>query len=270
MFWIVLVILIVGLLSLLFFIKNKSWWIVCFKVLIVYTLITIVRTFIFDVFRVSSNSMENTLTKGDIILVNKLIYGPSIPLTIKSFLITEKNNNRFAGINQPERGDIVTFIRNNTIMVKRMIAIENDSIESLESGIYVNGKENDNKFAKRVFDVRINGSQLQEIRASSKFDFQVIKPAVSEVDSLYRLNLTTAEIHCLQNYNYPIIRSNINEISERVSRGGVYFVGDNRSFSTDSRTFGSVDKNNIIGKVNYVLYRPREKKFWDRFFCFVN
>ncbi|MBB2950158.1 MULTISPECIES: signal peptidase I [Sphingobacterium] len=228
------------------------------------------RTFLLDVFRVSSNSMENTLTKGDIILVNKLAYGPSIPASLKRYLIFGQVGERFLGFYQPKRDDVVTFIRNNTIMVKRMIAVENDSVDNFKSGIYVNGKENNNKFVKRVYNVQIENSQLNRIKSSSKFDFQTIRPAIPGVYSFYKLNLTPDEINLLTLQNFQFELDSVSELSERVSRGGVYFVGDNRNFSTDSRTFGSVSRNNIIGKVNYVLYRPTEKKFWDRFLCRIN
>jgi len=84
-----------------------------------------IKFFVLDILQVSGSSMERTIHNESVIAVNRLAYGISIPFT--SSLIVQWN--------QPKRDDIIIYLYNNKIVVKRCIAISGDSLDySAESG----------------------------------------------------------------------------------------------------------------------------------------
>jgi signal peptidase I len=91
-----------------------------------------IRTFIVQAFKIPSGSMEPTLLIGDHILVSKFIYGFSIPYIDEKFLQFKK----------PARGDVVVFIYpadESKDFIKRVIAVEGDTVEIRQKKIYLNG-----------------------------------------------------------------------------------------------------------------------------------
>jgi len=91
----------------------------------------VVRAFIVEPFKIPTGSMRMTLLEGDIILVNKFIYGAKIPFTYL----------RLPALKQPKRGDVVVFIypedpKKNYI--KRLVAVEGETVEIKNGNIYVN------------------------------------------------------------------------------------------------------------------------------------
>lgn len=92
----------------------------------------IIRAYVIQAFKIPSGSMIPTLLVGDHILVNKFIYGTTIPFTDKRVLVFKK----------PERGDIIVFKypeNPKKDFIKRVIATEGDKIESRNKVICVNG-----------------------------------------------------------------------------------------------------------------------------------
>ncbi len=126
----------------------------------------ILRTGFFEVFLVPSNSMENTIMPGDVILASKLTYGPRMPysvyeipwLNLGYFLFTSKENrmeadvwdyNRLKGIGKVKLNDIVVFNgpfggKNSTVLVKRCKGLPGDTIAVRNGNLLVNGQEEKN------------------------------------------------------------------------------------------------------------------------------
>jgi signal peptidase I len=125
--------------------KWEYWWQEWIKpVLIAVALAFFVRTFFVQPFKIPSNSMYPTLKPGDRIFVNKLLYGPRIPLT----------DIRIPGIRGPQLGDIVVFtspVERKKYLVKRYIAGEGESVEIKEGELYVDGKKADANPFKNMF-----------------------------------------------------------------------------------------------------------------------
>jgi len=95
-----------------------------------------IRTFIVQAFKIPSGSMKPTLQIGDHILVNKFLYGVKIPF-VRSTLIP---------IGNPKRGDIIVFIYpedRSKDFIKRVIAVEGDTVEIQNKKILLNGKPRD-------------------------------------------------------------------------------------------------------------------------------
>ena len=99
-----------------------------------------IRTFVVQAFKIPSGSMEPTLLIGDHILVNKFIYGFSIPFIDKKFLPFKK----------PGRGDVVVFIYpsdESKDFIKRVIAVGGDTVEVRRKKIFINGRPVDDPHA---------------------------------------------------------------------------------------------------------------------------
>jgi signal peptidase I len=91
-----------------------------------------IRTFVVQAFKIPSGSMEPTLLVGDHILVNKFIFGLSIPFTGKKIF----------QFTQPQRGDVIVFIYpvdESKDFIKRVIGLEGDTIEIRDKKILING-----------------------------------------------------------------------------------------------------------------------------------
>ena len=120
--------------------------------LIIFIVAIIVRTFIFEPFAIRSASMDAALLPGDKIIINKLVYGPRFPHSLKGLpwlnrLISnnsQKDTNnkyrRLRGFNTVQRNDIIVFNQPvyNDILVKRCIALPGDSIRMINGLLYVN------------------------------------------------------------------------------------------------------------------------------------
>jgi signal peptidase I len=108
----------------------------------------LIRTFIVQAFKIPSGSMIPTLLIGDHILVNKFLYGTTIPFSDKKILIFK----------HPEKGDIIVFKypRNpDKDFIKRVMATEGDVIEEKNKVIYLNGKALSEPYIQHV-DTRLN------------------------------------------------------------------------------------------------------------------
>ena len=118
-----------------------------------------VRVFVFDIYKIPSASMENTLYPGDVILVNKLQYGPKLPrspfeiswVNIAFYLndaarkkmgIDWWGYKRFSGISKIKQGDVFVFhmdFSKRTTLVKRCVGLAGDELEIKKGKVYING-----------------------------------------------------------------------------------------------------------------------------------
>src|SRR5437867_9512375 len=105
----------------------------------------VIRTFVVQAFKIPSGSMLPTLQIGDHILVNKFVYGPrfEIPLTQLSL-------GRLPGLRKPRPGDVVVFIwpkDRSKDFIKRVIAVEGQTVEMRNKQVYIDGKPWDDPHA---------------------------------------------------------------------------------------------------------------------------
>ena len=173
------------------------------------------RTAVADWSPVPTSSMEPTIFPGDVVLVNKILLGPAIPFT----------ESRLFSTGEPERGDIITFFPpgKDVQYVKRVIGVPGDRIRTDGFRLYVNDQllpvaemEVDNQKRQITGSEMINGHQ-HRIKVQS--DRQIVQLS--------------------------------DELTVPVAS---YFVmGDYRNNSEDSRFWGVVPEQNIIGKVNRLL-----------------
>jgi signal peptidase I len=150
-------------------------------ILFAFVTILLFRVFAFEPFTIPSSSMERTLLTGDYVLVNKLSYGPRIPMTPLSFPFvhqnlpfTESSNSyldwikipylRLFGSPDVEHNDVIVFnwpmederpVDQRTFYIKRCVGISGDTLELRNGQVYINGIYNDLP-AELQFDYKVS------------------------------------------------------------------------------------------------------------------
>jgi len=183
-------------------------------------IVLILRSFIAEPFRIPSGSMMPTLLVGDFILVNKYTYGVRLPVL----------HTKLVEMNKPERGDIVVFRfpkQPEVDYIKRVVGIPGDRIAYYNKKVYVNGK-----IAKQVSLGSYQGvGQGRNMTGAEHF-----------VE-----DLTGVEHSILVKHGMPSVEGVF------VVPEGQYFVmGDNRDNSNDSRYWGTVPEQNLVGKAFFI------------------
>ena len=182
------------------------------------------RSFLVEPFQIPSGSMIPTLEIGDFILVNKFAYGLRIPVVNKVFIPVEK----------PKRGDVMVFFpphQPETYYIKRVIGLPGDEISYVDHVLTINGK--------------VVPEKLQAM-------FPVGNPQLRLVTETLDGKEFTAYKHLMP--GYLSIRG-----SWKVPEGHYFMMGDNRDSSSDSRAWGFVSEDAIVGKAFAVWMH------WDKF-----
>ncbi|MGA2186628.1 MAG: signal peptidase I [Bryobacteraceae bacterium] len=193
-------------------------------------LLVFLTTTLVQAFVIPTGSMEDTLLIGDHLLVDKLAYGPSG--------IVSRNILPFR---EPQRGDIIVFrypIDIKQTFVKRVIGVPGDHIRIVN---------------KQVFR---NGVKLNEPYVYHKTDYV----------QGYRDNFPSEPETHLEPPGLTMLQNNVVH-GELVVPPGVFFaMGDNRDFSFDSRYWGFVPRDNIIGKplIIYWSYATPTEQLTDQ------
>lgn len=191
----------------------------------VFLIVLFLRSFLVEPFRIPSGSMMPTLLIGDFILVNKFSYGIRLPVL----------NYKIINIGEPQRGDVVVFRypEDPSIpFIKRVVGLPGDHIvyHDANKTFYVNGEP----IAQQVIGV------YQGIGAGSN-----MTGAEDRIE-----NLPQVPHHILV---FPRQIPSPGRYTEMVIPEGQYFVlGDNRDNSKDSRYWGTVPENNLIGKAFFI------------------
>jgi signal peptidase I len=195
------------------------------------------RSVIAEPFRIPSGSMIPTLMIGDFILVNKLSYGVKVPFTDINLFGFDSNPIYLFGKSDPKRGDVIVFKfpRDKSInYIKRVVAIPGDTIEVRNKILYVNDKPQEM--------VEIDGKKyLEEMDDKfKKYNFNF-------------LNAKTGNAQHILQFDRDAFYST--DFEKKTIGPNEYFVmGDNRDYSSDSRFWGTVPRENIKGKAMFVWF----------------
>lgn len=197
----------------------------------VIALVFFLRSFLYEPFKIPSSSMVPTLEIGDLILVNKFTYGIRLPII----------NKKIVELNNPARGDVMVFKYPKDVSldyIKRVIGVPGDKIEYKNKRLSINGKalsyeqlpdylDEEHLTYSKHFRERLGDRQhriLNDERAPSYV--QNPDPFKGRENCSYNLEGFTCTVPA-----------------------GHYFVmGDNRDNSLDSRYWGFVPDENIVGK----------------------
>ncbi len=200
----------------------------------------LIRTFLFEPFKIPSGSMYPTLYVGDYLFVSKYTYGyskHSLPFSLP--LISGR-----IWADMPERGDVVVFKfpqDNKTDFIKRIIGLPGDKVKVQDGRLYINGKvverKNDSDFVIR--DAAGNAERFRQYTEvlPEGFTHRIIEVSDSEGSD--------------------------NTIEVTVPQGSFFVMGDNRDKSNDSRfDVGFVPFENLVGKARFLFFSHNDEGAW--------
>ena len=212
----------------------------------VFFIVLILRSFIFEPFRIPSQSMMPTLWVGDFILVNKFSYGVRLPVL----------NTEIIDSGKPERGDVAVFRypkEPSINYIKRVIGIPGDHIVYNNKVLKVNNKEVPQKFLGRYVG-QGSGTEMNNALYKEE-DLVGVKHKI-----LIRQQAKDFTMH----YNQNLAKGK--SIDFVVPQGQYYVMGDNRDNSNDSRYWGTVPVDNLVGKAFFIWFSwdSGHAFFWNR------
>ncbi|WP_456455786.1 signal peptidase I [Thermovibrio sp.] len=184
-----------------------------------------IRTFIVQSFHIPSGSMIPTLLIGDFILVDKITYH----------------------FRPPERGDVVVFhfpLNESVYYIKRIIGVPGDKVQVIDGKVYINGKpckyQEDGNFTYYENNQRYTGKIYYEFlpRRDGSVKKHMILKTGTEGDNT-------------QVFVVP--------------KGKYFMMGDNRNNSYDSRYWGFVDRDKIVGIARVIFFSWDGRKHLPRF-----
>lgn len=204
--------------------KSKGWLVSYsrsfFPVLL---LVLIVRSFVFQPYRVPTGSLEPTVVPGDIIAVNQSAYALRLPVTYTTLLT----------ISQPQRGDIAVFRwppNPDINFVKRVIGLPGDTVAYKDKVLYINGKE-----AKQT----VVGPRYDEEGEQGE---PVVIEKIEDLDGVKHQIFVWPQGGLDQDFSITVPPQHY------------FMMGDNRDNSDDSRAWGPVPEEYFLGRAYAVLF----------------
>jgi signal peptidase I len=186
----------------------------------VLALVLVLRSFLFEPYQIPSGSMLPTLQIGDFIVVNKYTYGLRLPIT----------GTKMLAVNEPQRGDVMVFKfpRDTKVKyIKRVVGVPGDSIKYVDKQLFIN----DQPIVQEYMGMDISGNKI-------------LREALGDTNHLL--------------WQQP---AKGRDWKTKVIPEGHYFMlGDNRDGSNDSRYWGLVKEDLIVGKAVGVWMH------WESFF----
>jgi signal peptidase I len=216
----------------------QPWWLDWTAGLFpVIAVVFILRSFLFEPFKIPSGSMIPTLLINDLILVNKFHYGVRLPVI----------NTKIIDNNSPRHGDVMVFRyppKPSLDYIKRVVGLPGDEVAYLNKQISVNGKPLVQKPLPEFFDADAlrYSRQFEELTADGSHKYRIIVeadrpgfvPAADDFKFRENCRYSSEGVVC------------------KVPPGHYFMVGDNRDNSLDSRFWGFVPEENIVGKAFFV------------------
>ncbi|CAN5900866.1 signal peptidase I [soil metagenome] len=216
----------------------QPWWLDwtagLFPVILV---VFLLRSFLFEPFKIPSGSMMPTLLTGDLILVNKFTYGLRLPVI----------NTKLTDGTPPARGDVMVFRyppQPSLDYIKRVVGLPGDEVAYLNKKLTINGKPVSKDAVPEYFDeeaMRYLKEYKEDLLGRQHFLLN---------DDSRRAGLSEAEIMTFPNREN--CRYSVDGVVCKVPEGHYFMMGDNRDNSLDSRYWGFVPDKNIVGKAFFI------------------
>ena len=214
----------------------QPWWLDwtagLFPVIVV---VFVLRSFLFEPFKIPSGSMTPPLQIGDLILVNKFHYGIRLPVA----------NIKLTAGTPVQRGDVMVFRfppRPSQDYIKRVIGIPGDEVAYLNKKLTVNGQPVASENLPDYFDesvMRYFKHQREDLPGKSH-DIIIDNERPAFIPG-------ADEFPMRENCRYSV-----EGVVCKVPEGHYFMMGDNRDNSLDSRYWGFVPNKNIVGKAFFV------------------
>ncbi|MSQ21007.1 MAG: signal peptidase I [Betaproteobacteria bacterium] len=217
---------------------REPWWVEYSKSFFpVILIVFLLRSFLVEPFKIPSGSMLPTLIVGDFILVNKFTYGIRLPII----------NQKIIDIGTPNRGDVMVFRypRDPSVdYIKRVVGLPGDRIAYINKRLSINGvdvpRETAGKFSNR--------RQVSFVKQYRETLGERAHLMLIEDDAPAMMGIGESFPH-RENCNYSR-----EGVTCTVPAGHYFMMGDNRDNSQDSRVWGFVPDENIVGRAFFIWF----------------
>ena len=213
--------------------------------------VLVLRSFLFEPFRIPSDSMMPTLLDGDFILVDKFSYGLRLPVI----------NTKILDTGSPKRGDVVVFrypLDPSENYIKRLVGLPGDHVTVRDDRLIINGKVIPFKITDTYTDGCYSNMQLALEHLGAHTHQALLCPVPLEVTPypLPGCRRSDARGYVCGGTAPPGAEALIEpEVVTKVVPPGEYLmVGDNRDNSDDGRVWGFVPDANLVGKATYIWF----------------
>jgi signal peptidase I len=217
---------------------RQPWWLEWTAGLFgVIAVVFLLRSFIAEPFRVPSGSMLPTIVEGDLILVNKFIYGTRLPVV----------NTKLWGNKTPQRGEIMVFHlpkEPSIDYIKRVVGLPGDTISYQNKRLSINGQ---------LLGKEPQPEYLEE--QSMRYAKQYEEKTGEVTHKILNYEQYPSYVSGVENFPNKDNCAYSNEgVTCKVPEGHYFMMGDNRDNSMDSRFWGFVPEANIVGKAFFVWF----------------
>jgi signal peptidase I len=216
--------------------------------------VLVLRAFIFEPFRIPSDSMMPTLLDGDFIIVNKYAYGLRLPVL----------NRKVVPVGEPQRGDVVVFRypRDPSVnYIKRLVGLPGDHVEVRNDRITINGKPVPFQIIAPYNDGCYINMQLAEEHLGAHVHQSMLCPVRLDPTPVPPAGCNRREsrgYYCGgEEQTAAELADESPPFSTEVPPGNYFMMGDNRDNSEDGRVWGFVPEDNLVGKATRIWFN------WD-------
>ena len=225
----------------------------------VVAVVLVLRSFLFEPFRIPSDSMMPTLQDGDFILVNKFTYGLRLPVT----------NTKFLSLGEPQRGDVVVFRYPPDPAVnyiKRLVGLPGDRVRIETDRLIINGEAvetrslgrySDGCYANMAMSEERLGEHLHQV-LSCNTPFGIVGPPLPGCNRrLDRGYICDEQQAADLQERLPDSGDDAEFAEMQIPAGHYLMIGDNRDNSADGRVWGLVPEANLVGSARRIWFN------WD-------
>jgi signal peptidase I len=221
---------------------KQPWWIeYSISFFPVILIVFLLRSFLVEPFKIPSSSMVPTLLVGDFILVNKYTYGIRLPVV----------NKKLIPIGAPERGDVMVFRfpqDPSLDYIKRVVGLPGDRVEYRNKRLSINGTP----VPTRQIDDYLSKERMQFSRRFVE-RLNGVEHEILLEDDMPGGYMPGPTFPFAGNCNY-----NTSGLACTVPPGHYFVMGDNRDNSSDSRVWGFVPDENIVGRAFFIWLNLNE------------
>jgi signal peptidase I len=224
--------------------KKDPTWETVEAILVALLAAFLLRIFVIQAFRIPTGSMKDTLLIGDFLLVNKFIYGVRTPDNIP-VIDVDIPHVRLPAFKKPLNGDIVVFKypEDPTVdYIKRCIAVAGQTIEVRDGEVFIDGKA--------------EGTRTEIGRRFDKEEGKYVR--------LIRIETPAKKTYTIREHEDNSLQNHRNFGPRRVPEGHYFMMGDNRDNSLDSRAWGFLPHENVVGEALIIYFSwDKTEDFWN-------